>query len=176
MEDGRKIRGSLIEGYFKFIKRTWGERGLSEVTAATGIDPESIKGRVWYDHARSRAIMEWIRDIKGPQYIERCGHYTVKDLGLLSYIVAFMDVKSLLKRAPKSYHDGFSFGEVDIDLSDSSATITMKDCATYDGSCNAWVGALKGILEVTNTRGTVEETQCQLKGSPCCIILVKWEQ
>ena len=100
---------------------------------------------------------------------------TVKNLGLLSYIVAFSDVKSLLRKAPQNYAEAFSYGKMEVSLEDKRAVVRMFDTAEHECSCRTWLGAFKGILERTHTRGTVKETQCQRKGAPHCEYLMEWE-
>ena len=38
---------------------------------------------MWYPEKRSADILAWIREKKGIEYVEDCGRYTVKDLGIL---------------------------------------------------------------------------------------------
>jgi len=169
------IRGSVVYGYLKFIKRTWGIEGLKECVEATGVDPDKIKGGQWYSADHTRKILQWVSDTKGQDYVRKSGNYIVKDLGVLSYIVRFTNIKTLLKKAPDSYSDGFTYGSIKVDIGENSAVIKMKDTAVDDYACPAWLGALSGMLEMTRTKGTVEETQCQRKGAPHCEFLMEWE-
>ncbi|MBI5000443.1 MAG: DUF2378 family protein [Euryarchaeota archaeon] len=111
---------------------------------------------------------------KGVECVEKCGAHTTKDLGALSYIVRFMDIRTVLKKAPESFRDAFSYGSLDVEIGDRRAVIKMKDTAVDDHACPAWLGCFKGVLEVTKTPGTVRETQCQLKGASHCEFLMEW--
>ena len=129
---------------------------------------------MWYPEKRSADILAWIREKKGIEYVEDCGRYTVKDLGILSYIVRFITIETMLKKAPDSFHDAFNYGQIELEIHDDHAIIKMKDTAIDENTCPAWVGVFKGMLEMTKTKGTVKEIQCELKGSECCIFRMDW--
>ncbi len=148
---------------------------MNDLTDATGLVYNEIDEQKWYDIGVFKKIQSRIAKEKGIKYIEMVANYAVKDLGVLSYIVRFSDFKSLLKRATKSYYAVYNFGDVEIDINDNSAVIRMKDTAFDDYTCTAWKGAFQGMLEITHSIGTVEETQCQLKGSPHCEFRIRWK-
>ena len=161
----KRVRGSVLIGYLKFIEKTCGE---------VNFDIDQLRETSWYDLSYSSAILEWIGAKKGPEFVEKCGSATVKDLGMLSYIVAFSSVKSLLSKAPTHYPDAFSYGKMEVDLEDKRATVRMTDVAEHQYSCLTWLGAFKGIMDKTKTVGTVVETQCQRKGAPHCEYRLEW--
>ncbi len=172
----RQVKGSVIRGYLKYVNRTWGDQGIKELIEAIDIGLSGIEEQRWYDIGVLKNTQSWIAKSKGRKYVNMAGNYAVKDLGVLSYIVRFSDMRSLLKRASKSYHEAYNFGEVDIDIKDNSAVIRMKDVAFDEYACSAWKGAFQGMLEMTNTIGTVEETQCQRKGAPYCEFEIRWNK
>lgn len=171
----RKVRGSVIQGYLKYIERTWGELGLDECTGTIGLDYDHFDEKRWYRIDQLDKVIEWIAENKGEKYIERAGNYTVKDLGILSYLVKFASIESLLKKAPKSYHDAYDYGEIEVDIGEKEAIIKMKDVIHGEYSCNGWLGAFKGMIEMTNNSGTVEEVKCQREGASHCEFLLKWD-
>lgn len=172
----RCVRGAVILGYLKFIKKTWGIQGVSDCLKATKIDPDRIKEGVWYPIDIDKQIMDWIVDTKGPDYLPKCGHFTIQDLGWLSFVVRFLDIKTIIKKMPASYKEAYNFGEIIIaDLQKRSAVIQMKDCIVDENTCITWWGAMNGALEMTNTKGAVMEVQCQNQGAECCEFVVKWE-
>lgn len=170
-----KIRGSALLGYFKYIKKTWGEDGLNECMTATHLDPKQLVEGQWYDDALGSKIMKWLVDTKGPQYLEKLGYNTVKDLGLISYIIRFTNVKSLIKRMPESYRDAFNYGWLKVEIREKDAIVRIKDNATDDYACPAWIGVLRGMMEATNTKGKVTERLCQRKGGPYCEFVLEWQ-
>ncbi len=172
----RNVRGSVIHGYLKYIRKIWGQEGLGECLRATKVNPKNIKEGKWYDVKNSEEVLIWIGDNKGELYVERCGNHTVKDLGILSYIVRFARIESIIRKAPESYADAFDYGrvEVDINTEDHRAVINMYETHPHKYSCYAWRGCFKGMLDITKTFGTVEEVKCQLKDDDHCEFLMKW--
>ena len=172
-----KVKGSVIIGYFKFIKKTWGNEGLDDSASALNFGPDKLDEGKWYNDRYSVNVLTWIAENKGEEYLERCGNYTVKDLGLLSYIVRFMDIKAILKRGPDSYREAFNYGTFKVEIiDDNRATIKIKGSAANDKyACKTWTGVFKGMLEMTKTKGRVLETQCELKGGPYCLYEMSWE-
>ena len=159
----------------KYIKKTWGMGGVEECCSALKIDLKVIKEGNWYDIQYSEMILQWIHDNKGPEFVTKAGAHTVKDLGFLAYMVRFANIKSIIKRAPESHKDAFKGGSLKVDIRDNGATITMQDTAVSEYSCLAWLGCFQGTLEMTNTKGTVRDTQCQLKDASNCIFEMEWE-
>ncbi|MDG6220247.1 MAG: hypothetical protein QCI38_02200 [Candidatus Thermoplasmatota archaeon] len=170
-----RIRGSVIVGYMQFVKKTWGKAGLEELEKDTNLSIDYFKEGLWYDAEFSNSILAWVRKRGGEEYLKKAGNYLMKNLGFLAYVVRFMNIKTILARAPASYGDAFKYGSVNIDIGDNRAVVTMHDTAVDEHACPAWVGALEGMLELTRTKGTVKETKCQRKGAPNCEFIIEWE-
>jgi hypothetical protein len=170
----KRVRGAVLIGYLKFIERTWGDGGLAQCSGEVNFEMGQLRESSWYDVSYSTGILRWIGNKKGREFVERCGTSTVKELGMLSYIVAFSSVRSLLAKAPANYADVFSYGRMEVAFEERRATIRMFDAAEHEYSCLTWLGAFKGILDKTRTKGTVAETQCQRKGAPHCEYLMEW--
>lgn len=174
MED-RKVKGSVLLGYIKFIYKTWGQDGSDELITSIGIDPD-IKEDILYDDDWSGKILAWIAENKGEEYIERAGKYAITNLGDLSHIVEFMDIKSIMKRGSESYSAAYNEGDFVVDLKDTGATINIRGSGINDKyACKAWVGVFKGMLEITKTKGTVKEVQCERDGADHCEFVMEWE-
>ncbi len=170
----RKIKGDVLKGYMKFVQNTWKKDGLEELISAIGIEPDIQDGQ-WYDEIWGIKILEWIAETKGEQYLEKSGKFTIMKLGELSHIVEFLDIKSILKRGSESYHDVFNDKEFIVDLGDTSATIRIKGSGINDKyACQTWIGVFKGMLEITNTIGTVKEIKCERDGASHCEFLMEW--
>lgn len=169
-------RGSVVNGYLKYIKKKWGQDGLDEACKAAGIKPEEIKDGGWYPDNTNDGILTWMVENKGKEYIEISNRAMVQDLGMMSYIVRFMDVKSILKRLPNNYKELFNFGKIELELREKSATLKMYDMATSEYSCPAWRGVFKGACDMTKTKPTrIEEIKCQWKGDEHCHWEIEWE-
>ena len=175
MTEGLKVRGSLLKGYGKYIKKMWGQKGLDDCCRAINFDRNALVQGRWYDANLITRMFEWMDRTHGREYIERAGNYAVKDLGILSYLLRFSSFEALLKRAPEQYAEAFSYGEVEIRIHGRTAKVVMKDIAISEYACESWLGGIKGMLELTKTRGTVRETQCQWKGAPYCEFEVEWQ-
>ena len=168
-------RGSVPLGFINYIKKTWGQEGLDQFINDTGMDPKEIKEGQWYDISTSGNVQEWLFKNKGEEQVTKAGAYTVKNQGIFSYVIRFANIKSILKRAPENHRDVFKCGTMEVEIHDNHAKIIMTDTAADEYSCIAWRGAFIGALELTNTKGTVKETQCQLKGGAShCEFLVEW--
>ena len=174
MED-RKVKGSVLLGYMKFVKNTWGQDGLDELIIDIGMSPD-IKESTLYDDDWSTKILAWIAENKGEEYIESAGKYAITYLGDLSHIVGYLDIKSIMKRGSESYSDAFNEGDFIVDLKDTGATIIIRGSGVNDKyACKAWVGVFKGMLEITKTKGTVKEIQCERDGVDHCEFMMEWE-
>ncbi len=130
---------------------------------------------MWYDLYNSEKILLWLGDVKGSEFVKNCGKYTVKDLGVLSYIVKFMDVKSILKRAPVSYADAFDHGKMKVEIGDKRAILKITGGFPPKYSCLAWCGCFQGMLDITRAKGTDKEIKCFTKGDPHCAYEVLWD-
>jgi len=175
MSEEQLCRGSVALGFIKYIKKTWGKEGLDQFTADSGMDISNIKESQWYDVQDAGIVQEWISKNKGEEHVIKAASYSLKNQGVFSYIIRFANIKSILKRAPANHKDVFKCGTMDVDMEENSARVIMKDTAVNDYSCLAWKGVFIGGLELTRTKGTVKETQCQLKdGASHCEFLIEW--
>ena len=173
----KHTRGSVIRGYVDYVRKTWGEAGVKELCLALNFDLGSIEDKQWYDEKLSADILDWIKDNKGLKFVELCGKHTIQHPGtLLAFLLKFMSVKSILKRAGPTFKEGFDYGEVDVEmLDDNRAVVYMKNVSVDENSCLAWLGALEGLLEMTGVKGTVKEIKCQRTGAQYCEFLMEWK-
>jgi hypothetical protein len=172
----RKLKGGVIIGYFDFIKRQWGEDGMRECIELTGVNPKKIKEETFYPADIDEVILKWISENKGMDFVRKAGNHTVKNLGALAYLVRFVNLESLLRRAKQNYEDAFDYGEVSVlcDEFNKRATVIMKDCNIIEESCLAWQGAFEGIMELTRTKGTVKQNKKQIGGNQYDEYLLDW--
>ncbi|NPA75498.1 MAG: hypothetical protein GXO25_05400 [Euryarchaeota archaeon] len=155
MAEEKKVKGALVNGYLKYVKKKWGNAGLQEVKARAGIE-RNIKDGEWVPVDNAVAVLEWIKNTKGESHVVDAGRHTAKDLGVFKYIIAsFMSIERFIHRAQDTYNTLFNYGAIIIKDTDKGAIVTLRDSRDTDSSCLAWEGALKGIMEVTRTHGTV---------------------
>jgi flagellar basal body rod protein FlgG len=172
----RQHKGAVILGYLSFIKHQWGQDGLGECLASTELDIEEIQPESLYPIETGQAVLEWISKAKGMDYVRMAGNHTVKNLGSLAYLVRFVNIKHLLKRAKDNYKETFSYGAVSVMEDDygKRALVIMKNANFYEESNMAWLGAFEGIMEVTRTKGTVKQNKCQMMGDEYDEFLLDW--
>ena len=172
----RQLKGGVILGYFDFIKHQWGEDGVNDCIEATGIDPKILKEETFYPSKANERILKWISDTHGREHLQKAGNHVVKNLGSLSYLVKFVNIKHLLKRAKSNYENAFDFGEISVLLNEHGkcATVIMKDCNSIEESYVAWLGAFEGMMEVTNTKGTVMLNKREIDGDEYDEYLLDW--
>ncbi|MFO7619192.1 MAG: hypothetical protein R6W91_06000 [Thermoplasmata archaeon] len=173
----RQHKGAVILGYLDFIKRQWGQDGLDDCLGSIDMNMDEIKAEFLYDLEFAQPVLEWISAQKGMEYVRKSGNHTVKNLGALAYLVRFVNIKHLLKRAKDNYADTFNYGEVSVMSDDFSkkALVIMKNCNFYEESNAAWLGAFEGMLEVTRTKGRVKQNKCQLTGDDYDEFILEWE-
>ena len=174
----RKVKGSVLLGYMKFIKSTWGQDGLDDMIST--INKKELKNDMWedtwYDDGLSLHILTWIAETKGNENLERCGRATVKDLGFLSFIVDYLDIRSILDKGSENFNEAFNNGSFNVEMGDSSAVVKISGRSMNNEFAGpTWTGVFKGMLEITRTNGTVKEIQCEKEGSDHCEFLMEWE-
>lgn len=172
----RRLKGGVILGYLDFIKRQWGQEGVDECLIDVKINASSLKSETYYPVEIDEQVLKWISETKGMEFVKKAGNHTVKNLGSLAYLVRFVNIKHLLKKAKENYEDTFDYGEISVlcDEFGKRAVVIMKDSNIIEESCIAWEGALEGMMEVTRTKGTVKRTKCQMKGDIYDEFILDW--
>ncbi len=173
----KKVRGVVLDSYFKAVKKHWGEQGVEECAEYLGIHPKDIKNRIWYPAEYHAKLHEWIGDKGGAKYVAIAGSFSIKNMGFLSYLARFISIERLLKKAPRSHEDAYNFGEmkIDIDKENNQALVKIKDVVIDKYSCYGWKGVFKGGLEATKTGGKVKIIDHPDKGEKDCFLKVSWK-
>ncbi len=169
------MRGSVINGYIKFVEKTWGKEGLRRCLADAKLTEIQIKDGVLYPYIMEQGVIKWISKNYGMEYVRKAGKHTVKNLGLLAYLVRFTSIETMLEKAKSSYYEAYDFGKVEMHISGNRAVATMKDVSEVPENCEGWMGALEGLVELTRKKGRVTKTKCQLKGDDHCEYEIVWE-
>ena len=171
----KKVRGSVINGYLRYVEKTWGKEGTESCLKGLNIDDIKFKDGMEYPNDILMGIIKWISDYKGMEYVRKAGNHAVKNLGLLAYVVRFTKMETMVNKAKEAYHENYSHGDVDIQIGDHKAIATMKDVSEIPENCQGWIGAMEALLELTHTRGKVVKTKCQLEGDSHCEYEITWE-
>ena len=173
MPDKKMVKGAVMNGYLRFVKRKWGIEGVKEALKYVGMDVNPKDGE-WIPAEMATSVLMWIKENKGEKYVVEAGRYASTDLGVFTYIVAsLMSVEKFIRRARDTYKTLFNYGEFIIEEGDNKATITIKNAKHPEPSCLAWEGALQGILEVTKTKGKV--TPVEPDNEEDCKYEMVWE-
>jgi len=170
----KHVRGSVISGYLKFVERTWGKEGLEKCLVETNLKDMEFKDGGKYSNAVLNEVITWISKNYGMEYVRKAGRHTVKNLGLLAYIVRFTSIETMLEKAKTAYQEAYDFGVVNMEISEKHAVATMKDSSEIPENCEGWIGAMEALLELTHTKGIVKKTKCQLRGDDRCEYEVTW--
>jgi len=170
----RKVRGSVINGYLKFVEKNWGKDGAERCRKETNLTDIEVKDGLFYNNAMLIALIKWISGNYGMAQMRRAGNHAVKNLGLLAYVVRFSSTEGMLKKAKDAYRETYDFGEVEMVFKPHHAIAYMKDVSEIPENCEGWIGALEALLELTHTKGKVTKTKCQLKGDARCEYEITW--
>lgn len=173
---GRKLKGGVILGYYDFIKHQWGQEGVEECVKVTGIDPKRIDAEKFYLSDFDETVLKWMSSTKGMDNVKKAGNHTVKNLGVLSYLVRYVSIQNLLRKAKENYEDTFEYGEISVlmDKFGKRASVIMKNANVIEESCVAWQGAFEGMMEVTRTKGSVKQNKYQFKGDDYDEFIIDW--
>jgi len=164
----RHVRGDIMRTYFDYVKKKWGVAGLDESLKATGLDPKSFKPADWVSTDMSMRYFSWIIENKGEEHSEAMGNFAVKNLGFLKYMVRFVELRAMLRKAQKLFDHGFDYGNVEMEDNDSHIIIHFTDAFFDKRLCPTWIGTFRGMLELTRTAGKVSKVSCQGDGDETC--------
>ena len=169
------LKGSVVNGYLKFVKKSWGKQGLEDCLDECDLRGQVYSEKEFYPIDDMVKILQWISRNKGMDKVRAAGNFSIRNLGLLGFLVRFASMKQMLSQAENSYYQAFKFGKVNIDLKPKEAYITLKDYTICQEMCVGWAGAFEAMLDMTNTTGLVEEVECSLRGAPACMYHITWE-
>ena len=159
LPDKRLTRGSIINGFFGYIKNKWGKDGLKQCKMDIGLEIE-IKDSGYYQDEILAQTLKWLGRVKGMDYVREAGKYTILNLGMISWLMRFADIRTVAKRLPKNYDEVYKFGRVEVNTETPGIiTVRFYDVITYEEAYHSWVGACQGSLEASKTKGTVSITK-----------------
>jgi len=171
----QELRGSVTIGYLKYVKKKWGLDGLKSAEEAVGIPMERINQGGFYPRYLTDRVLQWISENHGMDAVEDAGRYTIKNLGLFSFLVRFLKIETMIRKGRDGFKQAYKYGKMKIETGENEAWVRMKDVNNIKESCVGWQGALKGIMDLTKKKGTVEEVKCQLDGNEWCEYHLTWE-
>ena len=170
--DNRKCKGAVINGQLKYIKKKWGHQGQTEAMRFAGLS-RAPKDGAWVPISKNHLLYEWLIKNKGRKQVYEAARYTAMDLGIFSFIFSFVGMEKLLEKARLNYETLFDFGGVVIEkLEERKAKVTMKEIGTENFLCDVWEGAIRGLMDITKSGGTINRTKAD--GPADCAYIVSW--
>ncbi len=171
-----QIRGGVLNNWLKLVHRQWGTNGLAKCIKKLSLPVGKFNDGQMYDDALVEEITRWISSEKGMDQVRAGGTYHLTHLGVFSFIVSFLDIKTIAQRGEKTFEKVYSFGKADYDTSQPNRLVAhIYDVCTIEEICQVWIGLFEGMLQITKRKGTVTQTKCQLKGDECCVFAVDYE-
>ena len=171
----KMVKGAFINGYFKFIKKRWGQIGLEEAMKYAGVKWMPKDGD-WVPTSEYDKVLEWIAKNKGMNKVKEGGRYSARDLGVFGYMFgAIVGPEELLNRIKEAYPIFFSYGDllIDMEKEGNRVIITFKGASLTEYDCPALEGGLIGLMEITRSNGRVKVLE---PDSPeDCKFMVEWD-
>lgn len=170
----RRTRGSVLNGYLKYIEHEWGNLELKVARADMGIDNLNFKDGQYYQDEIIGNILRWINRNKGEDAVKGAGKFILHNLGILSWMVRFGDFQTLALKFPKNYSEVYAFGSCEVDVSDpNKIKMILKDVCYYEEAHIVWEGICEEALAITKTKGEVGHTSCKEAGECHCLFEIK---
>ncbi|MCD6461388.1 MAG: hypothetical protein J7L61_01440 [Thermoplasmata archaeon] len=164
-----ELRGSVINGYLKYVKKSWGAEGLAALEEETGLDHRKIKDGQFYPREAINKVLLWISSNHGMDRVKRGGKATAQDLGLFKYLVRWSSLEHMISRAVNIYGELYKYGKIRAWYEEDRVRIEMEDANRLREDCYAWLGAFEGIAELTHTKADVKEEECIFRGGDKCV-------
>jgi len=169
----RRTRGSVLNGYLKFIEHKWGKASLKVARADMGIDSLNFKDGKYYQDEIIGNVLRWINRNKGEDAVKDAGRFILHNLGILSWMVRFSDFRTLVMKFPKNYSEVYAFGNCEVDASNpKEIKLILKDVCYYEEACLVWEGVCEEALLMTKTAGKVAHTLCNTKDGKHCEFVI----
>jgi len=170
----RRTRGTVLNGYLKFIKEKWGMSELKVARADMGIDNLDFKDGQYYQDEIIGNVLRWISRNKGEDAVKEAGRFLLHNLGILSWMIRFSDFQTLALKFPKNYSEVYAFGDCKVDTSDpNKIKVTLEGVCYYEEACLVWEGICQEALTITKTEGKVMHTTCDNRGDKECTFIIE---
>ena len=168
MDKEEKVKGSVIKGYMKAIKKIWGKNGLEEMEKETHIQLNDLKDGDYYPRAYISSVLQWISKNHGIENVRKLGKATIHNLGIYKYLVLWSSMERLVTRAVNIHGELYNYGIMKAWFEEDQIIVRMGDNNRIKEDCYGWWGAIEGLLDITHTKGNVTKTKCVFKGDKMC--------
>ncbi len=171
--DNRKCKGAVINGQLKYIRKKWGQDGLKDAMNFAGLSRAPRDGE-WIPISKNHLLYEWLIKNKGRKQVYEAARHTAMDLGIFSFIFSFVGIEKLLEKARLNYKTLFNFGDIIIEkLDERKVKVVMKGVGTEKFLCDVWEGAIRGLMDVTKSGGTISKTTADAPED--CAYILRWD-
>ncbi len=174
-KNDNELSGQIIISMINYVRKRWGERGVSDLEGDTGIKAGGIKEGMFYPLDHAGKVMAHVKDRYGPENIRKMGRFQVKDIGFKRYLARFVPPEKVLRLIRESYHKMTKVGTMGIKETKGGAEITMTDFIKNEDLVELWTGVYEGVLEMTRTKGSVETDAGELTDKGLVIFSVTWK-
>lgn len=183
----QKIKGSIIKSRLEFVRKEFGDEGLSKIMDSLPEEDQKVLGRLvavaWIDFEIGKRLDDAIVKALGgggTRFFERLGEASAEvNLGTLhSAFVAPGDPPAFLAKAPQIYRLYYDVGWREYEsVGDHEGVLTTHDAETYSKTdCLTVVGWYRKALEMCGARNVhIVEEECRATGGSVCKYRVTWQ-
>lgn len=167
------VRGRAIEGALDFVRESWGEAAVHRVVAelppaARAVCGALIQGSEWYPLEHFVALLRTAQRCcapDDPSFFRRQGLYAGRreKAHYLGVMVATPEV--IVKTAPTIWRMFYDVGSL---VPVGGGVGQIRDFPTTPELCERFMGVWEGIASTPERPIIATETQCRLRGDPCC--------
>ena len=149
--DNYRIKGRVINGYAKYIRKKWGKEGIEQCNKKVGIDIEACQNEKWISNTYLDDLLDWINENHGPDEVRQAGFSVVAERGVVNFVARLAGFDRVLDHGIEDIKDSLNFGEVNIKKNGKSAEVALKDITCTPSACHAWQGIFEGTFHITKT-------------------------
>jgi len=182
----QKIKGSIIKSRIEFVRKEFGEAGLSRIMDSLPEEDQKILGRLvavaWVDFAVGKRLDEAIvKELGGggTRVFERLGEASA-EVNLSTLHSAFLapgDPQAFLAKAPQIYRLYYDVGWREYEATgEREGVLTTHDAETFSKpDCLTVVGWYRKALEMCGAKNVrIMEEECRAGGGHVCKYRVSW--
>jgi len=182
----QKIKGSILKSRLEFVRKEFGEAGLSRIMDNLPEEDQKILGRLvtvaWVDFAVGKRLDDAIvKELGGgsTRVFERLGEASA-EVNLATLHSAFLapgDPQAFLAKAPQIYRLYYDVGWREYQATgEREGVLTTHDAETFSKpDCLTVVGWYRKALEMCGAKNVrIMEEECRATGGGVCKYRVSW--
>lgn len=173
----KKLKGRVLQTYFKYIKKKWGGDGLNDCLKACKIDDvNSIVEDKWYAYQIGLDLTLWVGETHGYKACEQLGFAIATERGVVSYVAWMAGMNKILDKYENMFRDSVNYGKVEMDRKENAVTIKYYDIISTEAGCHVYKGTFEGLLSLGKVKNPqVEVTSHGHDGEGCCTFELTWD-